>query len=71
MKFMKMRPMRAEFHWGRTDGQTHMAKLIFAFRNFPNAPKKLDNKFNFRAGLEETSRYNTANKYVRYKVSAH
>ena len=26
---------------GRTDGQTHMTKLIVAFRNFANAPKKL------------------------------
>ena len=70
MKFMKMRPMGAEFH-EEVQRDRHMAKLIFAFRNFPNTPKKLDNKFNFRAGLEETSRYNTANKYVRYKVSAH
>ena len=30
----------------RTDGRTDMTKLIVAFRNFANAPKKLDTKFN-------------------------
>jgi hypothetical protein len=35
---MKIRPVGAElFHAG---GQTDMAKLIVAFRNFANAPKK-------------------------------
>jgi len=34
---MKILPVGAElFH---TDGQTDMAKLIAAFRNFANAPK--------------------------------
>jgi len=43
---MKTRPMGAELlHVGgrvgeRTDGQTHMTKLIVAFRNFSNAPEK-------------------------------
>jgi hypothetical protein len=35
---MKIRPVGAElFH---ADGQTDTTKLIFAFRNFANAPKK-------------------------------
>ena len=36
--------------FGRTDGQTDMTKLIVAFRNFANAPKKklLGIKKNFR-----------------------
>jgi hypothetical protein len=35
---MKIRPVGAElFH---ADGQTYMTKLVFAFRNFANAPKK-------------------------------
>ena len=40
--FMKIRPVRAElFHAdGRTDGQPAMTKLIVAFRNFANAPKR-------------------------------
>jgi len=39
---MKIRPVRAElFHAdGRTDGQPAMTKLIVAFRNFANAPKR-------------------------------
>jgi hypothetical protein len=39
---MKICPVRAElFHAdGWTDGQTHTMKLIVAFRNFANAPKK-------------------------------
>jgi hypothetical protein len=33
--------IHAVFHAnGRTDGQTHMTKLIVAFCNFANAPKK-------------------------------
>jgi len=38
---MKIRPVGAEFFHAdrRTDGQTDMANLIIAFRNFPNAPK--------------------------------
>jgi len=45
-KLMKIRPVGGElFHAdGRTDGQTgrqtDMTKLILAFRNFVNAPKK-------------------------------
>jgi len=37
---MKIRPVGTElFHeYGRTYGQTDMTKLIFAFRNFANAP---------------------------------
>jgi hypothetical protein len=36
--FMKPRPMGAElFH---ADGRPYMTKLIVAFRNFVNAPKK-------------------------------
>ena len=43
--------MGAEFHdEGQTDRHT------FAFRNFANAPKKLENKFNFWADLKEISR---------------
>ena len=35
---MKIRPVGAElFH---ADGRTYMTKLIVAFRNFANAPKK-------------------------------
>ena len=39
--FMKIRPVGAElFHADvRTEGQTDMTKLIFALRNFTNAPK--------------------------------
>jgi Fe-S-cluster formation regulator IscX/YfhJ len=43
---MKTRPVGAELlHAGRrvdkrTDEQTHMTKLIVAFRNFSNAPEK-------------------------------
>jgi len=39
---MKIHPVGAElFHAdGRTDGQTHMTKLIAAFRNFVHAPLK-------------------------------
>ena len=38
---MKIRPVGAEFDADRrTDGQTDMTKLIFAFRNFANAPKE-------------------------------
>ena len=35
---MKIRPMGAEFF--HADRQTEMTKLIVAFRNFANAPKK-------------------------------
>jgi hypothetical protein len=40
--FTKICPVGAEmFHAdGKTDGRTDMTKLIFAFRNFANAPKK-------------------------------
>jgi hypothetical protein len=39
---MKIRPVGAEFFHadGRTDGQTDMTRLIAAFRNFANTPKK-------------------------------
>ena len=42
IKFNKIRPVGAElFHVnGRMDRRTHMTKLIVAFRNFANAPKK-------------------------------
>jgi hypothetical protein len=36
ISFMKLRPVGAEF---RADGQTDTTKLIFALRNFANAPK--------------------------------
>jgi hypothetical protein len=36
---MKIRPARAELLYA--DRQAHMTKLIVAFRNFANAPKKL------------------------------
>jgi hypothetical protein len=40
---MKIRPVEAElFHADRTDGQTDMTKLVIAFRNFANAPEKMD-----------------------------
>jgi hypothetical protein len=35
--FMKIRPVRAEFHAG---GQRDITKLMVAFRNFANAPNK-------------------------------
>jgi hypothetical protein len=40
---MKIRPVGAElFHAdGWADGQTDMTKLMVAFRNFSNAPKKM------------------------------
>ena len=40
--FVKILPVEAElFHAdGRTDRRTDMTKLIVAFRNFANAPKK-------------------------------
>jgi len=37
--FMKIRPMEAEFH---ADRRTDMTKLIVSFRNFANAPKKIE-----------------------------
>jgi hypothetical protein len=36
---MKIRPVGAE--WFHADGQTDLMKLIVAFRNFSNAPKKV------------------------------
>jgi hypothetical protein len=44
---MEIRAVRAEFLLaggqkdGRADGRTDITKLIFAFRNFANAPKNL------------------------------
>ena len=35
---MKIRPVGAEFF--QADGQTNVTKLVVAFRNFANAPKK-------------------------------
>ena len=35
---MKIRPVGAELFYA--EGQTDMTKLIVAFRNFSNAPKK-------------------------------
>jgi hypothetical protein len=42
IKFNEIRPVGAEsFHAdGRTDGRRDVTKLIVAFRNFENAPKK-------------------------------
>jgi hypothetical protein len=37
INLMKLRRVGAEFH---AQGQKHMTKLIFAFRNFVNAPDK-------------------------------
>jgi hypothetical protein len=38
--FMKIRPVRAEFHADeQTDSETDLTKLIAASRNFVNAPK--------------------------------
>ena len=39
---MKIRPVGAEFFQadGRTERQTDITKVIVAFRNFANAPKK-------------------------------
>jgi hypothetical protein len=39
---MKIRPMGAELV--HADGQTNMKKLIVAFRNLANAPKKIDER---------------------------
>ena len=39
---MKIRPVGAELLCA--DGQTGMVKVIFAFSNFPNAPKIILNK---------------------------
>jgi hypothetical protein len=36
---MKIRPKETEFH---ADRRTDMTKLIVAFRNFANAPKKIE-----------------------------
>jgi len=36
---MKIRPMEAEFH---ADRRTDVTKLNVAFRNFSNAPKKIE-----------------------------
>ena len=33
------------FHADKTDGRTDMTKLIVAFRNFVNAPKKESTRF--------------------------
>ena len=42
---MKILLVGAElFH---TDGRTHMTRLMVAFRNFANAPKKKDSKMQF------------------------
>jgi len=52
--FTKIRPLEAEpFHagrqaGGRTDGQTHMIKLIDAFHNFMNLPIKQHSHRNYR-----------------------
>jgi len=44
---MKIRPVGAEvFH--ETDGQIDMTKLIAAFRNFANAPKKIGREYVFQ-----------------------
>jgi hypothetical protein len=39
MKFIKIRPVKAEFFGvdGRTDVQTHMTELLVDFCNFENA----------------------------------
>jgi hypothetical protein len=40
--FMKIRPVGVEF--SRAGGRTDMTKLILAFRNFANVPKKTNRK---------------------------
>jgi len=42
---MKIRPVGVELF--RADGRTDMARLIIAFRNFANAPKKVVINFPF------------------------
>ena len=56
---MKIRPVGAELF--RADGQTDMTKLIVAFRNFANVPKKLDLWFSVvTAGKSQVSALNSA-----------
>ena len=43
--FMKIRPLGAELFLGI--GTTDMTKLLFAFRNFANAPKNVRDVFVF------------------------
>jgi hypothetical protein len=38
LNFIKIRPVGAELLY--VDGQTHMTKLMVAFRNFSNSSKK-------------------------------
>ena len=52
MKFHENASNGSRVPWGRTDEQTHMAKLIFLFSNFANTPRNLDNKFSFWADLK-------------------
>jgi len=51
---MKIRPVGAElFHAGRrTDERTDMTKLIVAFRNFANEPKKCHTMTHCNGNLE-------------------
>jgi hypothetical protein len=46
---MKIRPVGAELFYA--DGRTNMTKLIFAFRNFANAPKKVMFKHGYVHGI--------------------
>ena len=48
--FTKIGPVEAElFH---ADGRTHMTKLMVAFRNFANAPKKLRHRTRRRSVIK-------------------
>jgi hypothetical protein len=44
LNFVKLRLVGAEFHG---DGQTHMTKLIVAFRNFAKAPEKYCDEYSY------------------------
>ena len=47
--FMKIRPVGTELFYA--DGRTDMTKLIFAFHNFANAPKKVMFKHGYIHGI--------------------
>ena len=58
---MKIRPLEAELLYAlrRREGRTYMAELIFAFRNFSKAPKKLQITTIFPAVLPQISSQNS------------
>jgi len=80
---MKIRPVGAElFHAdGRTDGQTdirkegwaerriYLTKLIFAFRNFANAPKNMfPSPININSTFINTQIQNTNFALISYRL---